>query len=205
MPDTQMSDEWIKKALAKNPCVILSGGNVRTCPVRLSFPYLFTPQKPLDNDPNKKPKYQATLLFPVGADVKPLRAAIENALLEKWPDPAKAGSLHRPFRDQGEKTRFQGYEEGAVFITVTGERKPPVVDTRLAPIVDENAIYPGVWAIVTVRPFVFDQKLKKGASFGLQSVMKIADDVAFGGAQSDPNVDFEGVSIEMPADVAALM
>lgn len=199
---TNMSPEWVKSMLAANPCVLLESGNVRTCIARLSFPHLFTPQEPMEI--GGKSKFTATLLFPVGADLTVLKTAAGNAAREKWPNAGQQGgpTLHTPFRDQAEKIKFDGYVAGAFFITATGERKPPVVDARMLPIVDEKALYPGCWVIANVRPFTFDAKMKKGVSFGLQSIMKIADDVELGGSGSDPNKDFAGVAVEgMSSDV----
>lgn len=191
---TNMSPEWVAQVLKANPCVLLESGNIRSCPVRLSFPYLFKPQEAME--PGKDPKYAVTLLFPSLADLSVLKAEAGRTAREKWPNAGQPGgpTLHSPFRDQTEKTKFEGYEAGAIFITATANRKPPVVDTRLVPVVDTSKAYPGVWGLVTLRPFAFENKLKKGVSFGLQSVMIFADDKELGGGGSDPNKDFAGVA-----------
>ena len=44
-----------------------------------------------------------------------------------------------------------------------------------------------MWVMATLRAFAFDAKMKKGVSFGLQSIMKIADDVELGGGGSGPD------------------
>ena len=41
MIDTNMTPDWVANAIKKNPCVLLDSGNIRTCPVRLSFPHLY--------------------------------------------------------------------------------------------------------------------------------------------------------------------
>jgi len=66
-------------------------------------------------------------------------------------------------------------------------------------------IVSGAWYFFVLRPFVFDAGLKKGVSFGLQGVMKIADDRAFGGGGGgNPAADFAGVSIDTSAQAAAV-
>ena len=60
----------------------------------------------------------------------------------------------------------------------------PCVDARLAPIVDPNKVYPGVWAICTIRSFAYDKGVNRGVSFGLQAVMIVADDTNIGGTAS---------------------
>lgn len=205
---TNMSPERVKSMLAANPCVLLESGDVRTCVARASFPHLDKPQAAMED--GKADKYALTLLFPHGADISVLKQAASAKALEKWPNAGQPGgpTLHTPFRDQADKIKFDGYVAGAFFITATGERKPPVVNTQRLPIVDARGVYPGCWVIAIVRPFYFEAKnkqgktIKQGVSFGLQSVMKIADDVELGGSGSDPNKDFAGVAVEgMSSDV----
>ena len=196
---TNMSPEWVKSVLSKYPCTVLESGDIRTCPVRLSFPWVFKKQEAMEE--GGKPKYAATLLFPHGADLTVLRKAAEQTVREKWGEGAgKKFTIHSPFRDQKDKAeRYDGYTPGAYFITSSSERKPPVVDTKRVPVVDEAKVYPGVWALVIVRPFAYEKKVKRGISFGLQSLMIFHDDVQLGGGAIDPETAFAGVD---PIDVS---
>lgn len=205
MNSTKMSDEWIVDALKRNPCVKLDNGNIRTCPVRLSFPNIFQKGKAIEE--GKEPKYGATLLFPKDADISVLRAEATAVAYAKWPQLQQGqsvGALHSPFKDQGDKSQFEGYTPGNICVSAYADRKPPAVDARLAPLVDEARIYPGVWAIVTLRCFDFDVKVKKGVSFGLQSVMIIADDTQLGGGGSDPAADYAGINIDQTVNPSSL-
>ena len=192
-PNTRMTDAWIMQALDANPAKVLESGNIMTPPCRLSFPHLFKPQDPLE--PGGKAKYTATLLFNFFTDLDILKQAASATAKGKWPDAfTDAGpKLHNPFVDQKEKAKFDGYVPGSLFITATSERRPAVVDTKMVPIVDEREVYPGCWVIAFVRPFPFDVRLKKGVSFGLQHLMKIADDNELGGGGGDPTKDFASV------------
>ena len=58
---------------------------------------------------------------------------------------------------------------------------PPGVRLRDMQPAKPSDIYPGCWAIVTLRPYTFDTPKKKGVSFGLQNVMKLCDDERLGG------------------------
>lgn len=206
-PEAAHSDksaEWVAKQLAQLPCTFVEAtGNYRTCPVRISFPNLYTPRK---NEESGKDKYSLNLLFPVGADLSVLKKAASEKAAEKWPNAGKQGgpSLHTPFRDQGERS-YDGYTPGAIFLACYAERQPPVVDIRGVPIIEAEAdkkVYPGAWALVTIRPFAFDAKMKKGVSFGLQSVMIIADDERLGGGGTNPAADFAGVNLgELQSDL----
>lgn len=198
---TNMTADWIQRNWAKMPCTLLPDGNIRTGPVRLSFPHLFKAQAPME--PGGKEKYSATFLFPIGVDLSLLKDAAGDTAKERWPnalDLIKSGQLHSPFRDQKDKLQFEGYVAGATFLTCTGERKPLVTDTRGAPIVEERLIYPGAWVLGIIRPFAFDAKMKKGISFGLQGVIKIADDKELGGGGVDIGAAVAGIEIDA-ADV----
>lgn len=206
-PEDAKSDksaEWVAKQLAALPVTFVEAtGNYRTCPVRISFPSLFQPKKGEDSG---KEKYSVNILFPAGADLALLRKAAGEKAREKWSNAGQPGgpSLHSPFRDQGERS-YDGYTAGSVFMACYAERQPPVVDIRGVPIIEAEAdkkVYPGAWALVTIRPFVFDVKMKKGVSFGLQSVMIIADDIRLGGGGANPGADFAGVNLgELASDL----
>lgn len=199
-PEAAKSDksaEWVAKQLASIPCRYNEvTGNFMTCPVRISFPNLYKPKK---GDESGKEKYSLNLLFPAGADLSLLKKAAGDTARGKWPNAGQQGgpSLHSPFRDQGERS-YDGYVPGAVFLSCYGERQPPVVDIRGVPIIESDGdkkAYPGAWALVAIRPFAFDAKMKKGVSFGLQSVMVIADDVRLGGGAADTAAEFSGVNL----------
>jgi hypothetical protein len=201
MSDTRMTDEWIERAVRDNPIVLLDNGNYRTCPVRLSFPNLFEMSKPKRAD--IKPSYGANLLFPPCAILKPLQDAIVETLKEECPDALRAKDdkkyqkVKLPILDQADMLKYDGYTEGGKYIIATSKKnRPPVVDLRQQIITDEERVYPGVWAICTVRPFWYDAQVNKGVSFGLQSVMIVADDENLGGGGEDISTAFGGVKID---------
>ena len=199
MRDTNMSDEWIKAQWARNPCVKLSNGDVRTGPVRLSFafPHKLPPEKP-----GITQKYGSTLLFPPGVDISALKKDAADAANAKWPTMPRG--LKSPFLSQDEDAdRYAGYEVGGVLIRSTANQPVPVVNASLAPVVEDSRIYSGVWAIVTLRAFAYDKGVNKGVSFGLQNVMLVADDTNIGGtAAAKPSEAFAGVEIT-PGDIDA--
>lgn len=203
MTDSQISDEQIERWWKNNPCVLLDNGNIRTGPVRLSFPSIFEKSKPIP--PNTEGKYGANLMFPLGVDL----SLLENECLEclshaPWyrsgmrgltmpiKDPSK-----QPPKDPGAMLKYNGYQEGAKYIIATANDKPLCVDQRMSPVTDPAKVYPGVWAICTIRPFPYDKGVNKGVGFGLQSLMIIADDLSLGGKPpANPQRDFGGVQID---------
>lgn len=158
---------------------------------RVSFPFVFRPQKSLEA--GKEPKYSITMLFKKGEDLSALKKAAEAVAVEKWgPDKNKwPKNLRTPFRDQGEK-EFDGYEAGAVFCTATSKQRPGLVDIQVQDIIDESQMYAGCYARASIRAFAYDQAGNRGVAFGLQNVQKLRDGEPLGG-RSRPQDDFEPI------------
>ena len=158
---------------------------VMTPEFRVSFPAVFKPKRQ-KGDATSEPKYGLTMLFPKGADLSKLKRAAEEAVKEKWGDkPPK--NLRSPFRDQGEK-EYEGYVEGAVFVSASSKQKPGLVDRQRQDIIDETEFYPGCYARATLRAFAYDNNGNKGVAFGLNNVQKLRDGDPLGGrtrAQDD--------------------
>ncbi|MCK5133526.1 MAG: DUF2815 family protein [Candidatus Sabulitectum sp.] len=213
MRDSIIGDEWLRRACQANPPVeILNeegqpSGNILTGPVRLTFPNLFKATSTKRDDGSDGPsKYDTTILFPPLTDFTVLQQAYLNLTRQEFPTHYDQGTgqfhgVHTPFRLQDEKLKFAGYSPGCYFTSVSSQYKPPLVDARMNPIVDENVVYPGVWAILAINPYSFGKQpgsKKKGVTFGLQSVMIIADDSRLGGGPSNPVSDFRSVKVEAP-------
>ena len=201
MADTNMTDEWIKKACERNPIRVLDSGNILLCPTRGSFLNLFERSRPIP--PATEGSYGGNLIFPTCADLSVLEKAVIEVLKEKCPDalspdPKKRVKVKSPFKDQGDMLKYDGYVEGGKFISATSKKNRPVlVDARQQIVTDETLVYPGVWVVCTVRPFWYDKGVNKGVSFGLQSVMLVADDKNLGGGGGGNDAaDFAGVNID---------
>lgn len=168
----------------------LENGNIRTCEVRLSYPELFVAKAVEEGG---KPKFSASVLFPKGADLTLLKEEIKRVVKEEWGDKPPKG-LRIGLRDQGEKDS-EGYEEGAFFLNCSSVKRPRTVDRKREPITDEDDVYPGIWALVTIKVYAFKpkkgDKFGPGVGFGLQNVQIIKDGERLGGGQTDPNEDFE--------------
>jgi hypothetical protein len=203
MADTNMTDEWIKKACERNPIRVLDSGNILLCPTRGSFLNLFERSRPIP--PAIEGSYGGNLIFPTCADLSVLEKAVIEVLKEKCPDalssdPKKRVKVKSPFKDQGDMLKYDGYVEGGKFISATSRKnRPGLFDARQKTVTDETLVYPGVWVVCTVRPFWYDKGVNKGVSFGLQSVMLVADDKNMGGNGSGGGnvaADFAGVNID---------
>jgi hypothetical protein len=201
MNDSKMSDAWVKRVVTEFPCVLTDTGNIRTCPVRLSFPNIFKKGKPVEA--GKEGTYGACLIFPLEADLGVLYREAQNVAMAQWPKPAK--TLKNPFLSQDDMLQWGGFIPGGTYIrAVAYENQPKIVDQQRVPIIDPNRVYPGVWAVCAIRPFTFDKGVNKGVSFGLNSVMLVAEDQVLGGGGSDPEHDFAGVQIDSELQVDSM-
>lgn len=174
--------------------------NIMTPEFRVSFPFVFRPQKAMEE--GKPDKYSVVMLFRKGEKLESLVSAVNKTLADKfgadktaWPK-----GLTLPFRDQGDRS-LPGYEPGAVFITPTSKYAPGLVDAARAPIIDEVEFYAGCYARATLRPFYYEVKgktggvLKRGVSFALQNIQKLRDGDSLSG-RPKPEDEFEPVKIE---------
>ena len=158
-------------------------------PSRLSYTHVFNRYNP-DGD-QADGKYMTNVLIPkdeketIEAINKAIAEAKKQAIVSKWggKEPKK---LDMPLRDGDEKDD-ENYE-GHLFVNAKSNTRPGIVDRKKVPIVDEEEVYSGVWAIVSVTFFGYDKNGNKGVACGLNNIMKFKDDEHFGGrvsAESD--------------------
>jgi hypothetical protein len=196
--------EWLQEQYPAKQVIDANGEPLSlwvTCPARLAFPALVEPRKMEGS--LQEPKYQATLLFPLGADMAILnRAAFgmasdqfgESRVKAMWASP----TFRKPFRPQSEKD-YDGFERNAdaKFISVSSKFKPKMFDEKRLEIqADDPRIYPGVWVRAQLRCFAYDQAGNRGVSFGLSSLQRLADDEPFstGGGDAADGLD-EAVAV----------
>lgn len=218
MRDSIVGDAWIQQTAQSVPVQRIYDqktgqptGDILTGPVRLSFVNLF--KLPAANDKNNNPKYGAAVMFSPLADFTIFYEEYYRVCAAEFASHYDAGSnqyvgLHSPFRRQDEKLNFGGFTPGLTWFTATSKFKPPVVDARFNPVVDESKAYAGVWAICAVNPYAYKDPRKKGVGFGLQSVMLIGDDTPFGGGPKNPTDTFAKVNVSapiVPPDIARNM
>ena len=165
-------------------------------PCRLSYTHVFNRYNP--DGPVEEGKFMTNVLIPKGEKetIEALKKAIEEAkkqgIVNKWggKEPKK---LDMPLRDGDEKDD-ENYE-GHLFVNAKSNTRPGIVDKKKVPIVDEEEVYSGVWAIVSVTFFAYDKNGNKGVACGLNNIMKFKDDEHFGGrvsAESDfGDVEFD--------------
>ena len=165
-------------------------------PCRLSYTHVFNKYNP--DGSSEDGKYMTNVLIPkdeketIAAINKAIDVAKKQAIVSKWggKEPKK---LDMPLRDGDEKDD-ENYE-GRLFVNAKSNTRPGIVDRKKVPIVDEEEIYSGVWAIVSITFFGYDKNGNRGVACGLNNIMKFKDDEHFGGRVSAES-DFGGVDFD---------
>lgn len=216
MRNSIVGDQWIYAAAQAIPIQRVLDektgqptGEILTGPVRLAFCDLFELPKPTARIKNDNPKFGTMALFhpwygQFGGNI--LQEEYYAVVGKEYPEhydqqTGQYYGLYSPFRKQEEKLKFGGFTPGLMFMTCTSKFKPPVVDSRGNPIIDPSKVYPGVWAVLSINAYPIKDDRKKGAAFGLQSVMLIGDDEPLGGGPADPNKTFGGVKGAIAAPI----
>ena len=151
-------------------------------PCRLSFTHVFNKYSP-----NGDGKYMTNVLIPKSEKktIKALEQAIEAAkkagVVSKWggKEPKK---LDMPLHDGDDKD--DDVYQDHFYINAKCKTRPGVVDKSKNPIVDEEEMYSGVWAFVSVTFYAYDASGNRGVACGLNNLMKFKDDDHLGGRVS---------------------
>jgi hypothetical protein len=177
----------------------------------LVYPHLFQPRVMKDSG-NQTPKYQTVVLIPEGYDMAGLHKLALAAATKLFGSDAQrliqAGVIKSPFRKQMEKAALGqiGYssDPNAVYLNVSSEQQPAVVDHNVQPILDPSKVYGGVVANVQINAFAWNHPTGgKGISFGLQNVQVLRDGPKLGGGNPDPKNVFKAVEPQPAADLDA--
>lgn len=177
--------------------------NVTTGKVRLSYVHLFKPYA----RPGQEPKYSTTILIPK-SDVATkqridaaIQAAIEAGVNSKW-NGVRPPQIAIPIHDGDGPRPSDGMPfgkecKGHWVMAASSNRQQAVVDLNLNPILDQTAVYSGMYARVNVTFFAYNSNGKKGIGCGLGPVQKLEDGEPLGGGIS-PEQAFGSVPYQAP-------
>lgn len=171
-------------------------------PCRLSYTHVFTKYAP-DGDTDNG-KYMTNVLIPKSEKqtVKALQQAIEAAkkagIVSKWGG-KEPKNLEMPLRDGDTEKDDEVYED-CFFINAKSSTRPGICDKNKNPIVDEEEIYSGVYAYVSVSFYPYDKNGNRGIACGLNNIMKFKDGERLGGRTSAEN-DFADIDAEDDEDL----
>lgn len=151
---------------------------------RLSFPFLFDKQPPIN--PTDKPKYRAVLLFPKATDLSVLKGMAKAARDGKWPMGADGKStvpknFRTPFRN-GDEKEFDGYKDH-IFISISSDYEPGVLNMQKQEVNkllgNTGELYAGCYVIATVNAYAYSNTGNNGVAFGMNNIMKVGDGEPF--------------------------
>lgn len=171
-------------------------------PCRLSYTHVFTKYAP-DGDTDNG-KYMTNVLIPKSEKetVKALQQAIEAAkksgIVSKWGG-KEPKNLELPLRD-GDTDKDDEVYEDCFFINAKSSTRPGICDKNKNPIVDEEEIYSGVYAYVSVSFYPYDKNGNRGIACGLNNIMKFKDGERLGSRTSAEN-DFADIDAEDDEDL----
>jgi hypothetical protein len=198
MSQALKTDKLHLRRLVVGPCVI-------------SFPQLFVPKQVMQQG---EPVYGATFLFDPRRQqhmISKLENACTAAANEGWPNGEWRGrratgdsnDFWWPIRDGNTKKERNGYA-GKIFVSARTKQKPGVVDQNVQPVMQADAIYPGM--LVNASIVFFSYKMPKwGIGCALNNVQIVGDGERLGG-KPDPADEFEPVDYEVaPKDGPAWM
>lgn len=168
-------------------------------PCRLSYTHLF--EKYGFNGDNSKAKFMTNILIPkdeketIRALEKAIEAAKKEAIVKTWGGKDNK-KMESPLHDGDGKDNVGEEYADMFFLNAKTGKRPGIVDRKKVPIVDEEEIYSGVWAIVSVTFYGFDVSGNRGIACSLNNVMKFKDDEPLGGSAASPEKDFEDVDLD---------
>lgn len=159
---------------------------------RLSYVHLFKPYAAIQG---QEEKYSTTILIPK-TDIETkqkidaaIRAAEAQGVEKTW-NGVKPPKIPNPLRD-GDGTKDDGTEFGpeckghwVMTASAKVDYPPKIVDRAVNPILDQSAIYSGIYANVSVNFFPYAFAGKKGIGAGLGNVQKVKDGESLAGTRT---------------------
>jgi hypothetical protein len=149
---------------------------VMTPKARLSFANLFRPR--VSRFDATKSNYSCVLVFEPGTDLTALKSLVWRAAVEAFGESRArdTSATQYPFKAlRADDPKIPGFPDGSVAINCQSQFPPGLCDQSRQPVIDPNTIYSGCYVHATVNAFAWERAGKRGVSFGLGNMQKIAD------------------------------
>lgn len=149
---------------------------------RLSYAHIWEPTS-INGGPER---YSVSLLIPksdkktIDAINKAIDEAIEEGASRFGGKKPNRASLKTPLRD-GDTERDDEAYKGHYFINANSKSAPQIVDKDVNPILDQDEVYSGCYARVSISFYAFNSNGNKGIACGLGNIQKIKDGEPLGG------------------------
>ena len=153
-------------------------------PCRISFANIFE-AKSINGG---EAKYSVSCLIPkedkktLLAIHKAVEAAKEDGKTRKWGGKIPP-NLKLPLRD-GDVERDDEAYQNSYFINANSITAPQIVDKHVQSILDQNEVYSGCYARVSINFYAFNTNGNRGVACGLGNIQKIRDGELLGGHAS---------------------
>lgn len=168
--------------------------SILTTPVfRASFVHLDVPWGG-DEGKGTLPSYQLLAVFADDADLSQMKAAQSRGLVSKFGPEAPGMVQHGVYKvaimpKAKMAIKYQGFEGNGFYASLRSRSTNPPVCINLMsgnPVVlqrgaIERVIYAGCYCYATFQPYTYDKSGGKGISFGLRTLVKVADGDSLGG------------------------
>lgn len=174
--------------------------NVTLKGVRCSFPNLFKPKAFEDGG---KAKYGMTALIDkkkYAKELMQLKNSIKEVVSAHFGGKIPAG-VKVCLRDGSEKPDIDGYGEDVMFVSMSSDKRPQVVDRDLTPLAEgDEKPYAGCYVNVSFRLWVQDNKFGKRVNAQIRAVQFFKDGDPFGEAPVKVEEVFESLDGDEPDD-----
>lgn len=181
-------------ATTKTPTNQSANTKLTTGVVRLSYAHVWEPSAIQEG---QEKKYSCSII--ISKDDKATLAKIEAATTAATQlgisgkfGGKKPAKLKLPLRDGDEERPEDEAYANCFFLNASSKTKPGIVDKNVNPILDQEEVYSGCYARVSLNFYPFDTNGNKGVAVGLGNIQKVKDGEALGG-RSNPEEDFAEV------------
>lgn len=162
--------------------------------VRLSYAHVWIPV----SINGGTEKYSVALAIPksdtktINAINKAVDAAIEDGIGKFGGKKPSKAALKLPLRDGDAERPDDEVYKGCYFVNANSTTAPQIVDKNVQPILDQNEVYSGCYARVSINFYAFNSSGNKGIACGLGNIQKIRDGEPLSGKSSAED-DFETI------------
>lgn len=168
-------------------------------PVQLNFCNVWEPKAVEGSDKEKysvqirlHKKRDKALILEIQSAVKAIATASKETVFK-----GKTANLKLPLRD-GDNSDDETLK-GHYFFNASSDSQPGIVDRNRKPIIEQDEVYSGVIAYVSVNFFAFNKNGNKGIAAGLNNILKYKDGERIAGKPSAQS-DFKNLDIEVLDD-----
>lgn len=189
-------------------CTKAKSGNIITPAIRLMWCRdVLQPGTRKGAKPTDEPKYSTGILIPKEADLSLLKEAVKEAAVDKFGE--KGAQTIKPAKLPFKRTEdipqlAELADDYPVFLNCSAKQKPQVVDHGMNPVTDEEQVYSGRWAKVSLNAYAWEHSEGgKGVSLGLNNIQLLEHDEQLAGGRASAEDEFEQAEVDNGSDGSA--